>query len=231
MAIDSAITAKIERLAKQWVDEGKMFTAFEISLALKGQGVRERHRNLKSAIHDALARIGAENYSRTLMDVGAPSQAWVYHKLRDNPYLYEPLDRSGYDDPKPGTGKRSQPVVALRDPKPLRAGAANPPTNTDGVFGMDDKGNLVIPQALVVALGLAPGDEAHLVCDALNHEIRLRRPSQLNLEPHQAAQTVQSNGSLILELDLLKTVELDGLQCYQVLSGGNQITVGTVPDD
>jgi hypothetical protein len=208
-----------------------MFTAFEISLALKDQGVRERHRNLKSTIHDVLARVAGGNYSRTLMDVGAPSQAWVYHKLRDNPYLYEPLDRSGFEDPAKKKSARPQPQVAPRDPKPLRAGGAEPPTNNDGVFGMDAQGNLTIPQSLIVRLGLAPGDEVHLVCDKLNQQIRLRRPSQLNLEPHQASETVAQDGKVTLKLELLKTVELDGLQCYQVLSGGNQITVGTFPED
>ncbi len=229
--LDAAVIAKIERLATQWVAEGKMFSAFEISLALKDQGVRERHRNLKGKIHDVLAQIGGENYSRTLMDVGAPAQAWVYHKLRDNPYLYEPLDRSGYGDPAAKKSARRSPQVAPRDPKPLRAGTAEPPTNEDGVFGMDDQGNLTIPQSLIVRLGLAPGDEAHLVLDKLNRQIRLRRPSQLNLEPHQAGETVDKAGTLTLKHDLLKTVDLDGLQCYQILSGGNQITVGTFPDD
>jgi hypothetical protein len=96
---------------------------------------------------------------------------------------------------------------------------------------MDAQGNLTIPQSLIVRLGLAPGDEAHLVCDKLNRQIRLRRPSQLNLEPHQAAETVGKAGTVTLKFDLLKTVELDSLQCYQILSGGNQITVGTFPDD
>lgn len=231
MALDDTVIAKVERLATQWVAEGKMFTAFEISLALKEQGIRERHRNLKATIHEVLGRVGGENYSRTLMDVGAPTQAWVYHKLRDNPYLYEPLDRSGFGDAPSKKSSRPAPQIAPRDPKPLRTGGAEPPTNSDGAFGMDAQGNLTIPQSLIVRLGLAPGDEVHLVCDKLNQEIRLRRPSPLNLEPHQAAEAVAKDGSVMLKLDLLKTVELDGLQCYQVQSGGNQITVGTFPED
>ncbi len=230
MTLDANTIAKIERLAAQWVAEGKMFTAFEISLALKDQGVRERHRNLKAKIHEALAQVGGENYSRTLMDVGAPSQAWVYHKLRDNPYLYEPLDRSGYGDSAPKKKARPKPQVA-RDPKPLRAGSPEPPTNDDGVFGMDAQGHLTIPQSLIVGLGLAPGDEVHVVCDRLNQQIRLCRPSQFNPEPNHTTQTVAKDGTVRLEHDLLKSIELDGLQCYQVLSGGNQISVGTFPDD
>ena len=35
MMQDPIVQAKIERVAKQWVFEGRMFTAFEVSLAVK----------------------------------------------------------------------------------------------------------------------------------------------------------------------------------------------------
>jgi len=96
---------------------------------------------------------------------------------------------------------------------------------------MDEAGNLVIPQSMIVRLGLAPGDDVHVFFDQLNKQIRLRRPSQLNLEPHQAEEKVSGDGGITLKLNLLKTMELDGLQCYRILSGGNEISVGRVDGD
>lgn len=89
------VCAKVDRVIKQWLMSGRMFTAFEVSLEIKSQGIRNRHRNMKSAIHDALmAQLSQFQYTRVLMDVGAPNQAFVYHRIVDNPATYVPLDRS-----------------------------------------------------------------------------------------------------------------------------------------
>src|SRR5258708_1003673 len=102
MTLGIAIQSRIEEIVAQWVREGKMFTAFEVSLALKEEGVRERHRNMREFVHQSIFRAGIArgDYSRTLMDVGAPEQAWVYHSIGSNPYEYEPLERSGHERPR-----------------------------------------------------------------------------------------------------------------------------------
>ena len=95
MAKDHLTCAKIDRIIKQWLLGGRMFTAFEVSLEIKSQGSRERHRNMRESIHEALNRLTSQfDYDRTLMDVGAPTQAFVYHHKQDNPQIYVPLDRS-----------------------------------------------------------------------------------------------------------------------------------------
>jgi hypothetical protein len=98
MAVAAPVLEKITEAVTGYVAEGKMFTAFEVSLAVKERGVRERHRYLREDVHQVIFRVaGPAGYTRTLMDVGAPEQAWVYHRMRDNPYTYQPLDRTGLD--------------------------------------------------------------------------------------------------------------------------------------
>lgn len=239
--MDDALRAKIERAAKQWTVEGKMFTAFEISLRLKADGVQERHRNMKQEIHAALARVGGANYSRTLMDVGAPSQAWVYHKLRDNPYTYEPLDRSGFRDNKgvakpAGEAVKKRVVKAqIRNPKPLGPGSSNSPaSNADGAYGLDVDGKLKIPDAMLMALKVAFGDKVSVVCDKANKQVRIRRLATINPEPatHEltADDSSEDGAGLAMSHEILEEADLHSLQSYLVQGTGNMITVREFPD-
>jgi hypothetical protein len=223
MALDPVVRGKIDCVVKSFVDEGRMFTAFEVSLAVKEGGVRERHRNMRSSVHESIAELAGDNYTRTLRDVGAPVQAWVYHRLRDNPYLYEPLDRSGHDPAASGAA-RSLPA-APRNPQPLSAGSAAPATESDGAFGTDQNGRLVIPPSALSTLGLGPGDQVDISCDSDNQEIRIWRPAVTAPATADASATVDPDGKLRLAPDDLKQAELDGMQCYRIVGRGNLITV------
>lgn len=237
---ETALQSKIQRVCDHWLTEGRMFTAFEVSLEVKNQGVRERHRNMKASIHEILAKTGSGlQYSRTLMDVGAPAQAWVYHKLSDNPYTYIPLDRSGFGDEAKSAGKTSStgsdaqpaPVATLRNPRPLQANAASPASNRDGVFGLDSAGRLKVPASLLSQIRLMTGDVVNVYCDELNLCIQLRRPSSLYTEPPRHTLTVDGQGCVTLSHSMLKDAELDGLQSYQVNISGSHINVESIPED
>src|SRR6266511_3724108 len=139
MTLGIATQSRIDDIIADWVREGRMFTAFEVSLAVKEQGVRERHRNMREYVHQSIFRSGIArgDYSRTLMDVGAPEQAWVYHPAGSNPYEYEPLDRSGFDKPRV---QRDSVPASLRNPSLLKAGTASPHAIPQGAFGTDQRG-------------------------------------------------------------------------------------------
>jgi hypothetical protein len=244
MAIDRTVRKHIEDVVREWVAQGKMFSAFEVSLAVKERGVQERHRNLRDTVHQIVAEVGGANgYSRTLCDVGAPVHAWVYHRLRDNPYAYEPLDRSGMDEAKTSGGRGGQrgaastpasttrqgasdrPLPTLRNPQPLRAGAPLPATAEDGAFGIDREGSLAVPNTMLSRLGVAAGEKANIAIDAANQELRITRPSVLDRSTPDATLDVQSDGALRLAAELLDRAGLGGMQCYHIDGRGNLITV------
>src|SRR5579864_5141239 len=58
MTLGIATQSRIDDIVAQWVREGKLFTAFEVSLAVKEQGVRERHRNMREYVHQSIFRAG-----------------------------------------------------------------------------------------------------------------------------------------------------------------------------
>ena len=122
MSLDEAVLDKIDDIVEEWISANKMFSAFEVSLEVKKRGLNERHRNMKSSVHDSIAEHGDGKYTRTLMDVGAPVHAWVYHPLTENPYTYEGLPRND----RPARARAVTPRAAIRNPVPLQAGAAAP---------------------------------------------------------------------------------------------------------
>src|SRR5262245_19074249 len=95
MTLDATTQDLINDVVTEFIEQGRMFTAFEVSLAVKDRGAPYRHRNMRDYVHEVVFRVGGDRgtYTRTLMDVGAPEQAWVYHPLTSNPYEYVPLDR------------------------------------------------------------------------------------------------------------------------------------------
>jgi hypothetical protein len=224
MSLDASTRRQIDGAVKNMLNDGKMFTAFEVSLAVKALGVRERHRNMKDYVHEAIAREATgQSWSRTLMDVGAPTQAWVYHRLRDNPFLYVPLER---DDAKPKRPSAAAQGRTVRNPTPLSADSPAPAAAEDGAFGTDAEGRLKIPAAMLQLVRIAPGEAAHVRCDKLNQTIVVTRPTQFIDAAHDEKQTTADDGSLTLSPELLARADLDNLQCYHIGATGNRITIG-----
>ncbi|MEK6234173.1 MAG: hypothetical protein N2C14_05650, partial [Planctomycetales bacterium] len=186
-------------------------------------GVRERHRNMKSHVHEVIAELGGDDYSRTLMDVGAPAQAWVYHPLTSNPYRYRPLDRSDHDDPV----EQDEDALpsGLRNPVPLADQSATLASAEDGAYGTDSQGRLVIGSEMISQLGLVAGDAADLVLDDSNEEARIMRPSVIRGEAPDETCPVDDDGKIRLTQAVLDKAGLGGLQCYRVAGSGNLITV------
>lgn len=112
----------ISEVCREKTTAGDLFTAFDISLEVQRRakiaGIPgERHRELKDTIHDTLETYATHNggeYSRTLMDVGAPEKAFVYHRQQDDPYtLYKPLDRSQFQSAASVTAAAVQQAVVV----------------------------------------------------------------------------------------------------------------------
>ncbi|MDP6354655.1 MAG: hypothetical protein QF473_06130 [Planctomycetota bacterium] len=222
MALDASTKRQIDGVVKNWLAENRMFTAFEISLAVKEQGVRERHRNMKEYVHEAIAREGGATYTRTLKDVGAPVQAWVYHTLRASPDNYRPLNRTGQDQP---AAQPADDGLPLRNPVPLNANTGPPASASDGAYGTDAEGRLKVSAELLRGIRAMPGSEVHLSCSALNQTIVITPPNQFLGESPDEKVTVSDDGEVLLSPETLKKAELDGMQCYLVEGSGNRISI------
>ncbi len=91
----------VETEVRRRVEAKEMFTAWDITCAVRAEGVAESHRVLKEVVH-CLHRYGqmGDEYERTFVAVGeGPTHAFLYHHYADDPcdYGIVPDDSDKYD--------------------------------------------------------------------------------------------------------------------------------------
>jgi retron-type reverse transcriptase len=103
---DAATKQMIEALALERVKAGEMFTAFDITLAVRKIGGSVRHHEVREVVHELYeqGRMGAA-YTRSLIDVGSPTKPYLYHRYSDDP--------SGYRTPATPTPTATPPVPGV----------------------------------------------------------------------------------------------------------------------
>jgi retron-type reverse transcriptase len=111
----------VQQIIQDKVRAREMFTAFDVSQEMVRRGSNARHRDLKDMIHLCFERgeMG-KDYTRTAIDVGAPTRPFLYHPRIRNPRDYQPTDRSTLPAPQ----------APSRQPAP-------PPTRTLGLEAAD----------------------------------------------------------------------------------------------
>jgi hypothetical protein len=224
MPLDRTIQTKINDVVSNWVNEGRMFSAFEVSLAVKDQGVRERHRNMRDAVHEVIFRIGGpQGYSRTLMDVGAPEQAWVYHPKSTSPYRYRPLDRGdGKSTPADDPSFVAPPI---RNPRALAWASTAQAMVPPGAFGTDQRGRLCLPVTLLQGLGVSAGRRVRVQCEPSQERLTIAALDDSEVQTADTTYTAEPDGNVRLTQSTLDRAGLGGLQCYRIEGDGRAITV------
>lgn len=221
MSLSASVREKINEVVTEFVHSGKMFTAFEVSLEVKNRGGEERHRNMREYVHETIFRLGIErgDYSRTLLDVGAPEQAWVYHTLGSNPYDYVPLDRGDREVVPAHSRPRG-----VRNPTRLVAGLSSPFAIPPGAYGTDQRGRLCIPVSLLSQLGVGPGEQVNVLCDPANEQAMISKTSATtgSADTHY---TVEGDGNVRITQGTLEKASLDGMQCYRIEGNDAVISV------
>lgn len=222
MALAGTTQERINEVVADWVSGGKMFTAFEVSLEVKKRGGHERHRNMREFVHETIFRLGIErgDYTRTLMDVGAPEQAWVYHTIDANPYDYVPLDRAGMDAVPAHARPRG-----VRNPMRLTPGLASPFAIPPGAHGTDQRGRVCVPVGLLSQLGVGPGQRVNVLCDPANEQALVTKDSGSGQGNPDTSYTVEPDGNVRISQGTLEKAGLDGMQCYRVEGNDTVISV------
>ncbi len=157
----AATQTLLEGIIEEKVLAGEMFTAFDVSMESKARGETERHRSIKHVVHDYYegGRFPTD-YTRTLLNVGAPEQAFVYHRTVDDPTTY----KSKYTGGKVQSPQKQQTVKAATPPAPVNVISVVTPAQNDGgaalpggaVARADARGTVLIPADVVRKAGFQP---------------------------------------------------------------------------
>ena len=86
---DAATQQLIDQIVQEKVQAGEMFTAYDVTLEARRRGGNVRHNDVRDLVHELFeqGRLGA-GYNRSLIDVGAPSRPFLYHRFSDDPRNY-----------------------------------------------------------------------------------------------------------------------------------------------
>jgi hypothetical protein len=227
MALDRNIQEKIHEVVKEWVNESRMFTAFEVSLAVKKLGVRERHRNMRDFVHQVIFEYGTPaSYSRTLMDVGAPEQAWVYHPISSNPYFYRPLNRGDSDAPEVPLDEAPTVVPGgVRNPLPLVWRSAQTASIPDGAYGTDQRGRLCIPVVFLTGIGAGANQRVKVQCEPDKEQLVVTKMSDREISTPDATYTVEGDNNIRITQTTLDKAGIAGMQSYHIEGDDDAIII------
>lgn len=153
----------INEVLKTFIDQGRAFTAFEVSLEAKSKGATERHRDMKGYIHSSeLITDNMEfgDYSQTLVNVGTEQgqtlKAFLYHPKSFDPNTYNPLIRGGQFANKNSVAV-IPPVANLTD------GTTTPTVSPSSEsYVLDSRDRLLIPTSYMRKVGFEPGNTAYI---------------------------------------------------------------------
>lgn len=176
---DSATMTALETIIQGKINNGEIFTAFDITKELRvqvGKSVRISHNDVKHDIHDLIQRhsnSGSVSYSRTLVDLpGVPERPFLYHPQGSDINTYGPLAQSN------AAATAGHSVVVVSDPNDPALPSATPsatatlnttaaasnsapafpsatPSNDPDVIQQDNRGRLWIQARFLNGLGVS----------------------------------------------------------------------------
>lgn len=164
-----AVTA---RVVDEFTSAAMLFTALDVSNAVKQTLTEARHRDISPIVRELFERRGMGAYTQTLIDVVAsghkPTKAFLYHLPEQTPALY--------DD-----SMRNQLATPPQRLAPLPAEQFASSSSEAGVrIGKDGRGR--VPRALIENAGIR-GDRVVVRSDATAQKLTIAAPSSAPAAP------------------------------------------------
>jgi hypothetical protein len=186
-AVSQQILDLMEKTVRQFLDEGRMFTAYDVTIETRNrEKIKLLHSETKGAVHEVPALVdaieygyadqGGNNVSWQKSQIPMPNGHWafVYHPANLDPQTYQPRQTNG------GSAQATtvQTLATSSNPTPAVLGLPSTASdsggeNDDGTYSPNYHGCLFIPTKFVREAGLAPGDLCHIVTDKNNKMIFL----------------------------------------------------------
>jgi len=155
---DQATAKQILDTIHELMDEGKMFTAFDVTKLVRNGGHQVRHHEVRTEVHRLFDNdVMDSQYDRvqhTFNSNGSPVTAFVFMRDSDDVLDYDPdlFGNQQLAPPQPGMLKTPSQGILPANPT-----VAQPPTapQTDPT---DARGRLCVSNSLTRKLGWSPGD-------------------------------------------------------------------------
>lgn len=163
---DTATRQAVEDIVIEKINTQEMFTAWDITMEARRRQTQVQHHETREVVHDFFENgsMGSD-YTRTLINVGAPVKPFLYHLRTADIKHY---NKSGSTKPK--TNKKSG-NVTVQNPPAASPVAAGPSISVGGmvtqpkageVARADARGTVCIPATVLKSAGFAYGDTAYV---------------------------------------------------------------------
>ena len=161
-----AVTA---RVVDEYTSAAMLFTALDVSNAVKQTLTDARHREISPIVRDIFERRGMGAYTQTMIDVMAqgskPAKAYLYHLPEQSPTLYDDAMRTQLATPPQRTNRvEDQPLssssteAGVRIGKDGRARVPRALIQNAGIHGEQVvvKSEAAVPRLVIQAAGATP---------------------------------------------------------------------------
>lgn len=233
-AVAPDIMAKMEDTIRQFLDEGRMFTAYDVTIETRNrEKLMLRHQDVGGACHEAESLQDAmdfghdmpsgqtQKWSRTRRDVpgGKGAWAWVYHPDNLDPNAYQFRNTNGKQATAPSMGQVkgiAATAVATAPPSPGFSQVNDGNTTDsggeqdDGTFAVDFRNRLMIPTRFMREAGITGGDTCYVIADSTTNTVLVCKdtPALQSGGIKFTTQKVEKDGELRLSSRTLHAADL-----------------------
>ena len=192
----SDLEAKVRGVVDALIDDGKMFTAYDVTKSLRSAGFWVEHRDVRECVHGMFERgeMSGTGYARTVIPIPGKAPAFCYH-------LYT-KDASEYDEMSFG-----QAVDEDEAPSPIKKvpHAKKDPATLPSIVlcERDSYGRLNIPKIFVDAIGLKRGENAKVYVNGGHLEIVNPERDERKMETPCASYIVNCKGNVRISASVL----------------------------
>jgi hypothetical protein len=242
-----SVATEVATVVDEFVQEGEMFSAFDVTRALRNRlpGENIRHASVKTEVHSIFTNGDMTIYQREQVDVGTRVNPFIYHLPHEDPEDYNPrwldaqlgntvpvsvapmaiINPASIPDPTPSTTTASDPHdrTALIDS--LNSGYKTVKTSSDGRLNLPVK--MLQPFSGTVYVSLAVVRKNGQNVDALT-------VSNQNTAPNSLIRTYQVNADGRLRLSpryLNKAGQSDKYAVKYIQPTNGHETIVVVPED
>lgn len=222
------VMAKLEQTVRQFLDEGRMFTGYDVTLETRDrEKMNLKHRDCRGAVHEMTFLNDAVEFGydvngqtvkwgKTQVDMGnGGAWAFVYHPANLDPKSYTPRASA------PANPQTTSVVLTSTTPVSTSAPLVDDSTandsggeNPDGTFSPDYRNRLMIKTRFARAIGLSPGNDVVVVTDSNKQTVTLLADQASAPQPGNgigvSTQRVERNGDFRLSSATLRAA---GLTC------------------
>ena len=166
---DSTLRAVTQRVVDNFTAQGALFTALDVSNAVKTALPDVRHRQISPVVRDLFERHAMGDYQHSLIDVLAdgktPTQAYLYHLPEHSPALYDDTMRNQLAIPPVSTS------TSKNDDASISAHSVEAPVNV----GRD--GRARVARQLLLNAGIV-GDAVYAYVDTEHAKVVLAEATE-----------------------------------------------------